>query len=92
LSNFDITGLEVPFNLFAPEITDETGAKLSKTIYLEKGAYSKMDPAWLSSKAFIEKFGEKGLQTLWEEVEAWVNTPQKLFRNYSIGYMQSLYE
>lgn len=92
LSNFNITGLQVPFNLFTPEITDGTGAKLSKTIYLEKGAYGDIDPAWLSTKEFMAKFGERGLQILWKEVEAWVNNPQKLFRNYSIGYMQSLYE
>jgi hypothetical protein len=92
LANLGVVGLEVPFNLFTPLVLDETGAKLSKTIYLEKGAYSNIDEAWLSVPKFISKFGEKGLSLLWNEIESWIDSPNKFFREYSLSYFTHLFD
>jgi len=91
LAKLNVSGLDVPFNLFTPLILDETGAKLSKTIYLEKGAYSDIDEAWLSAPKFISKFGEKGLDILWAEIESWINSPARFFRDYSLLYIKHLF-
>lgn len=92
LANLDCKGIDIPFNLFTPLILDETGAKLSKTIYLEKGAYSEIDKAWLSVPAFLSKFGETGLRVLWAEIESWMKSPKRFFRDYSILYFKHLFE
>jgi hypothetical protein len=81
-------GTSVPFNIFTPQILDDSGAKLSKTIYLTKGAYADVPPAWTSMAAFEDRFGPAGLTTLWEEVSGWVRSPQKFFRNYSVRYLE----
>jgi hypothetical protein len=81
-------GLSVPFNIFTPQILDDSGAKLSKTIYLTPGAYSDIPPAWTSMQAFGDRFGLAGLDMLWHEVSGWVQSPQKFFRNYSVRYLE----
>jgi hypothetical protein len=92
LALFNCVGKNVPFNIFTPQILDPSGAKISKTIYLEKGAYAELNKAWLSYSNFIEAFGEDGLNILWNEVEAWINSPAKFFRNYSISYFENLFQ
>jgi hypothetical protein len=92
LANLDCKGIDTPFNLFTPLILDETGAKLSKTIYLEKGAYSEIDKSWLSVPAFILRFGDRGLNVLWDEIESWINSPERFFRDYSLSYIKHLFE
>jgi hypothetical protein len=78
----------VPFNIFTPQILDDSGAKLSKTIYLTAGAYADMPPAWTSMCAFEQRFGPAGLEMLWKEISEWVASPQKFFRNYSVRYLE----
>lgn len=90
LSLLNCFGLNTPFNFFAPQVLDETGAKLSKTIYLEKDAYSNIDKAWLSVPAYEKKFGNKGLIALWEEIDSWIKSPPKFFRNYTLQYFIDL--
>lgn len=92
LAELNCAGTEVPMNIFAPLILDKTGAKLSKTIYLESDAYDKIDSAWLSAPAFRERFGESGLKRLFQEVTSWIEDPKRLFRNYSLAYFQSLFQ
>ncbi len=81
-------GLRVPFNIFTPQILDDSGAKLSKTIYLAPGAYKDIPPAWTSMQAFQDRFGATGLDRLWDEVSGWVRSPAKFFRNYSVRYLE----
>lgn len=86
------SGIQIPMNLFSPLILDESGAKLSKTIYLQDGAYSHLGPAWVSASSFVEKFGEEGLRRLFGEINSWIDDPKRLFRDYSISYIQSRLE
>jgi hypothetical protein len=81
-------GLRVPFNIFTPQILDDSGAKLSKTIYLTPGAYKDIPPAWTSMQAFGDRFGPAGLDMLWDEISGWVRSPGKFFRNYSVRYLE----
>jgi hypothetical protein len=88
LHQLGFSGLRVPFNIFTPQILDDSGAKLSKTIYLARGAYADIPPAWTSMAAFENRFGAAGLDLLWEEVSSWVRSPEKFFRNYSVRYLE----
>jgi hypothetical protein len=81
-------GTQVPFNIFTPQILDDSGAKLSKTIYLTPGAYADIPPAWTSMEAFEDRFGTGGLDMLWDEITGWVRSPQKFFRNYTVRYLE----
>jgi hypothetical protein len=84
-------GLQVPFNIFTPQILDDSGAKLSKTIYLTKGAYADMPPAWASMQAFQDRFGTSSLTMLWDEISGWVSSPARFFRNYTVGYLEHVF-
>jgi hypothetical protein len=84
-------GTNVPFNIFTPQILDDSGAKLSKTIYLAAGTYTDIPPAWTSMRAFENRFGPAGLRMLWDEVSAWARSPEKFFRNYSVRYLEYLF-
>ena len=83
--------LSVPFNIFTPQILDDSGAKLSKTIYLTPGAYADIPPAWTSMQAFQDRFGPAGLDMLWEEISGWAQSPGKFFRNYSVRYLEQTF-
>jgi hypothetical protein len=85
------TGTSIPLNVFTPQILDNSGAKLSKTIYLGGDAYREFDRAWVSSTAFRNRFGEVGLDVLWAEIASWIESPAKFFRNYSLEYVASLF-
>jgi hypothetical protein len=84
-------GTQVPFNIFTPQILDDSGAKLSKTIYLSSGAYAGISPAWTSMRAFEDRFGTAGLDILWDEVSGWARSPAKFFRNYTVGYLEHVF-
>lgn len=88
LAMLGLTGMNVPFNLFTPQILDWSGAKLSKTIYLEPGAYDNLDAHWVSWPAFYQRFGMEGRAALWEEVRGWMHDPKRLFRDYTLAYFQ----
>lgn len=91
LHQFGCTGTQVPFNIFTPQILDESGAKLSKTIYLTRGAYADIAPAWTSMQAFQDRFGNGGLDMLWNEISSWVRSPARFFRNYTIRYLEHVF-
>jgi hypothetical protein len=82
------SGPQVPFNIFTPQILDDSGAKLSKTIYLTRGAYADIPPAWTSMEAFENRFGADSLDMLWDEITRWVRSPEKFFRNYTVRYLE----
>ena len=88
LHQLDCRGTQVPFNIFTPQILDDSGAKLSKTIYLTQGAYADVPPAWTSMQAFQDRFGTAGLDMLWDEISGWVRSPEKFFRNYTVRYLE----
>lgn len=80
-------GSELPVRLYAPVILDWSGAKFSKSMYLHSGAYAHIPEELINYEAFRRTYGERGLDILWEEVSDWVQDPRKLFRNYTLDYM-----
>lgn len=88
--SYDVSRL--PIILYCPLITDWSGAKLSKTLYVKHGAYSDL-PKYLINYAFLkQEKGLEGLQKLYYICQEWVEEPYKLFRNYSIYYFMYKFE
>jgi hypothetical protein len=77
----------IPIRLFSPLILDRSGGKLSKSTSLCGKKYSYVDKAYDNYLSFKEKFGEKGIDILYNEVTNWVVEPKKFFRSYSIDYI-----
>jgi hypothetical protein len=75
-------------SICTPHILDESSARLSKTIYLTRGAYADIAPAWTSMQAFQDRFGNGGLDMLWDEISSWVRSPARFFRNYTVRYLE----
>ncbi|KAL2755011.1 hypothetical protein ACRALDRAFT_1082592 [Sodiomyces alcalophilus JCM 7366] len=92
------TGLatgRTPHILYAPQVVDWSGAKLSKQLYVREGGYAAMEllgTDGLRSYARLKsRFGDEGLVRIWSEVEKWVADPRKLFRaGFSVEYMQAV--
>ena len=81
-----------PIILYCPLITDWSGAKLSKTLYIKHGAYSDL-PKYLINYEFLkEERGIRGLRQIYKICEEWIKEPYKLFRNYSIYYFMYKFE
>jgi hypothetical protein len=94
------TGLaagRTPHILYAPLIVDWSGAKLSKALYVREGGYEAMKLlgmgglcsfARLKSQCQAGGNDREGLRRIWEEVQRWVDDPRKLFRMFSVEYLQ----
>ncbi|OJD11361.1 hypothetical protein AJ78_07853 [Emergomyces pasteurianus Ep9510] len=80
-----------PIIFYAPLILDWSGGKLSKSLYVREGAYEYLCDAGrrylLDADTFMETEG--ALDALFEEVQDWVKEPRKLFRSYSIDYIDT---
>ncbi|KAL4932400.1 uncharacterized protein BDV17DRAFT_287924 [Aspergillus undulatus] len=78
-----------PVICYAPLILDWSGGKLSKSLYVETGAYQYLVDSgrgyMLDADVFLGCEG--GSEALFEEVREWVRKPYKLFRDYSVEYM-----
>lgn len=78
-----------PVIFYAPLILDWSGSKLSKSMYVEQGAYEYLREAgleyMLDTDVFLNAVG--GLEALVAEAQAWVAEPYRLFRNYSTEYL-----
>ena len=79
-----------PTRIYSPLVEDWSGAKLSKSVYVQKGTYGYLPSGFLDLADFKTQFGESGIETLWKEATAWVLNPKKLFRNYSTEYFSQL--
>lgn len=77
----------IPVRIFTPLILDWSGAKLSKSLYINDNRYNEKYKSILSFDSFNEQYGERGLRALWQEVLDWVSEPRKFFRHYSIEYL-----
>ncbi|KAI8978239.1 hypothetical protein BD414DRAFT_530620 [Trametes punicea] len=78
---------------YAPLITDWSGVKLSKSLYVEHGAYKYLDErgmAYLLQYKTMVKEGKKR-EVLFSAVDDWVRNPAKLFCSYSIDYLHRLF-
>ena len=71
---------------YAPLALDWSGAKMSKSLYVKKGAYSDIPKAFINYPFLKEKYGLKGLDILFNNIIEWINKPYMLFRHYSIYY------
>jgi hypothetical protein len=74
-----------PHRLFSPVILDESGAKLSKTLYVGSDAYGHL-PAWIMDPVATQ--GDEfavAMSRLWTTVCEWVLEPARFFRNYSLA-------
>lgn len=85
-------GARMPHVRYAPLITDWSGAKLSKSLYVKEGGYDAMrvlgTDGLCSFARLRETHGaEAGLRKLWDEVGRWMADPKKLFRSYSVEYL-----
>lgn len=79
-----------PISVFAPLITDATGGKLSKSLYVRHGAYAELPPLFLDLDVLLAEHGEPVLRALWDEVRRWAGDPRRLHRSYTVEYLQSL--
>ncbi|KAL8834690.1 MAG: hypothetical protein Q9170_003634 [Blastenia crenularia] len=80
--------------VYTPLISDWSGSKLSKSLYLQKTAYDylvKAKQEYLLSYEVLRR-QKKDLTTLWTEVELWVDEPYRLFRGYTLHYLHLLFE
>jgi hypothetical protein len=79
--------------VYTPLISDWSGYKVSKSLYLRPSAYDYLRKAgqeYLLSYAILKAEG-KDLNILWEEIERWVSEPYRLFRGYSLHYLHLLF-
>lgn len=90
LSRLGYSYNDMPARLFTPIIEDWSGAKFSKSVYVAKGTYDYLPQSFLNLVEFKEQYGDKGVTTLWNEVNSWTSDPKKLFRNYSSEYIAQL--
>ncbi|KAK0718710.1 hypothetical protein B0T21DRAFT_295630 [Apiosordaria backusii] len=86
---------KTPHILYAPVIVDWSGAKLSKSLYVREGAYDLMKVlgtdglcSFARLRDHFDDDGSEGLRRIWLEVESWLKNPKKLFRSYSVEYLQ----
>lgn len=82
----------LPAILYTPLILDWSGAKISKSLYVQKGAYKDL-PKYLINYSFLKE--EKGIETLdiiHDITNKWIESPYLLFRNYSIYYFKKEFE
>ena len=90
LCKFDVSKL--PIILYCPQILDWSGAKLSKSLYVSKGAYSDLPKYLLNYKELYNTFGYNGLQVIHNETDLWLDESYRLFRNYTVYYFIKLFE
>lgn len=89
----DLLGYSVsklPMILYAPLVTDWSGAKLSKSLYVKEGAYTYLPSYMINYDNLRKELGTMGLLKLYTEVHGWLEEPYKLFRNYSIYYFMEV--
>ncbi|KAF4604713.1 hypothetical protein EYR40_003491 [Pleurotus pulmonarius] len=86
--------LPLPVICYAPLLTDWSGAKLSKSLYVKEGAYTYLEEQnkdYLLSYSKMKEMG-KDPEVIFREVESWVDDPKRLFRHYSVEYFTRLFE
>ena len=79
-----------PVSVFTPLITDRTGGKLSKTLYVARGTYADLPETFLNLDILLARHGNHVLDAIWAEVTRWAAEPRRLHRGYTIAYISSL--
>ncbi|KAI0330449.1 hypothetical protein GY45DRAFT_1323791 [Cubamyces sp. BRFM 1775] len=85
--------IALPLIVYAPLVVDWSGAKLSKSLYVKKGAYTYLAPRGMEYLLEYRRMVEEGRdrRVLFRAVEDWVQNPAKIFRPYSLEYLHLLY-
>jgi hypothetical protein len=90
LAELGIPPREWPVSVFTPLITDHTGGKLSKTLYVARGTYADLPEAFLNLDIMLARHGNQVLDAIWAETTRWAVEPRRLHRGYAVGYISSL--
>ena len=90
LAALGVPSRDWPVSIFTPLISDNTGGKLSKTLYVARGAYAGLPEAYLNLDILLSSHGDRVLDAIWAEVSRWAAEPRRLHRGYTISYITSL--
>jgi hypothetical protein len=90
LAAMGIPSADWPVSIFTPLITDRTGGKLSKTLYVARGTYSDLPELFLNLDVLLTQHGEQILEVIWAEVTRWAAEPRRLHRTYTVEYISEL--
>lgn len=90
LAQLGIPARNWPVSVFTPLITDRTGGKLSKTLYVARGTYEGLPESFLNLDVLLDQHGDDILNLIWAEVTRWAREPRRLHRTYTIGYLTEL--
>ena len=90
LAALGIPPTQWPISIFTPLITDRTGGKLSKTLYVARGTYADLPELFLNLDVLLAEHGEQVLDTVWAEVTRWAAEPRRLHRAYTVDYIAAL--
>ncbi len=90
LAELGIPPRDWPVSVFTPLITDHTGGKLSKSLYVARGTYADLPEAFLNLDILLSSHGDQVLDTIWAEAARWAAEPRRLHRGYTIAYVTSL--
>jgi hypothetical protein len=74
--------------LFTPTILDWSGAKFSKSLYINNPQYLDNYIDFLSLTKLVDRYGFLTLEKLYFECASWVMNSNKFFRNYTIDYFK----
>lgn len=81
----------LPKIIYSPLVVDWSGAKLSKSLYVQKNAYKYLPPYLVNYYEFKEKLGSEGIEKVFHETTLWLKEPYRLFRNYSVYYFMEMF-
>jgi hypothetical protein len=91
-SFLDVDVHKMSMIFYAPLVMDWSGAKLSKSLYVKKGAYQDIPKKFINYNLLKKELGYKGLDILYNIVLSWIDKPYMLFRHYSIYYFMKEFE
>lgn len=90
LAALGIPHTDWPVSIFTPLITDRTGGKLSKTLYVAHGTYADLPEPFLNLDVLLAQHGDQNLDTIWAEATRWATEPRRLHRTYTVDYITAL--
>ena len=88
--NYEVQNL--PIIVYTPLITDWSGAKLSKSLYVRQNAYEYLPKYLINYENLINEKGKEGINKMYSIISELVDEPYKLFRDYSIYYFMKRFE
>lgn len=83
---------EMSMIFYAPLVTDWSGAKMSKSLYVNEGAYTDIPQKFINYSFLKNELGYEGLNILLKIIDNWIEHPYMLFRHYSIYYFIKEFE